>query len=86
MIEELREKIGRGEYEFSQHALDASILRRIAVSEIREAVSSGEVIEDYPENKYGPSCLVYGLTSVGKTRARSLHPSNQAVGSGHHDL
>jgi hypothetical protein len=29
-----------------------------SVQELREAIAVGEVIEDYPTDKYGPSCLV----------------------------
>lgn len=25
---------------------------------------SGEIIEEYPDDKYGPSCLLYGQTSA----------------------
>jgi len=27
---------------------------------------SGEVIEGYPKDKYGPSCLIYGVTKEGR--------------------
>jgi hypothetical protein len=27
---------------------------------------SGEIIENYPKDKYGPSCLIYGGTKEGK--------------------
>ena len=37
-------------------------MRRIRINEIRETVASGQVIEDYPDDKYRPSCLVSGLT------------------------
>ena len=47
MIEEIRHKFARDEVEFSKHAADQSILRGIRVWEIREAVSVGEIIEDY---------------------------------------
>jgi len=56
-------------FEFSQHATDQSILRRISLQEIREALAAGEVIEDYPQDKYGPSCLIFGYTKA----ARPLH-------------
>ena len=39
-----------------------SILRHISVKEIVEAIVGGEVIEDYPTDKYGPSCLIMGFT------------------------
>jgi hypothetical protein len=66
MIERLRARVLAGQFEFSKHAVDQSILRHITVQEIREAIASGEVIEDYPEDKYGPSCLVMGYTAAGR--------------------
>jgi hypothetical protein len=62
----IRAKVAVGAYEFSQHALDQSIQRRISVTEIQEAIASCEVIEDYPDDKYGPSCLVLGVTASGR--------------------
>ena len=61
MIGEIKRKFTRDEFEFSKHAVDQSILREINVREIRQAVSVGEIIEDYPRDKYGPSCLVLGF-------------------------
>ena len=69
IIEELRSKFRRNRYEFSRHAVDQTILREISVQEIREAITTGEIIEDYPDDKYGPSCLIYGLTR----QQRPLH-------------
>ena len=63
LIEELRARIAAGEFLLSQHAADQAILRHIRVDEIREAFASGEVIEDYPDDKYGPSCLIFGFTA-----------------------
>jgi hypothetical protein len=48
MIEQIREKIAIEQFEFTKHAADQSILRRISVQELREAVAGGEIIEDYP--------------------------------------
>ncbi|MBP6003843.1 MAG: DUF4258 domain-containing protein [Pyrinomonadaceae bacterium] len=62
MIDEIREKIAAGSFEFSKHAVDQSILRGISVQELRDAIQSGEIIEDYPDDKYGPSCLIFGMT------------------------
>jgi hypothetical protein len=69
MIEEIRRKFAQNEFEFSKHATDQSILRGISVREIREAVRVGEVIENYPHDKYDPSCLLLGLTQA----SRPLH-------------
>ncbi|WP_333302428.1 DUF4258 domain-containing protein [Microcoleus sp. B4-C5] len=62
MIEKIRVKIVKNDFELSQHAVNQSIVRRIRVQELREAIMAGEVIEEYPDDKYGPSCLIFGLT------------------------
>jgi Domain of unknown function (DUF4258) len=62
LIEEIRQKITSDQFEFFKHAVDQSILRGIRVQEVREAITSGQIIEDYPDDKYGSSCLVSGLT------------------------
>ncbi len=46
-----------------------SILRHITRQEILEAIENGQIIENYPEDKFGPSCLVYGRTDL----ERPLH-------------
>lgn len=69
MIDEIRVKIAQGLFEFSKHAVDQSLLRHISVQEVREAMDTGEIIEDYPNDKYGPSCLIFGWT----TTNRPLH-------------
>ena len=60
----LREKFAADRFEFSRHALDQSMLRMISVREIREAIQTAILIEDYP-----PSCLLLGFTLA----ARPLH-------------
>jgi len=66
LIEEIQAKFARDEFEFSKHAVDQALLREISVQEIREAVSVGEIIEDYPQDKYGPSCLLVGFTQANR--------------------
>lgn len=67
MLEEIQSKILRRQYEFSKHAVDPSIIREISIVEMHEAISGGdEIIEDYPEDKYGPSCLILGFTKTGR--------------------
>lgn len=66
MIEAIQRKIQQGQFEFSKHAVDQSTLRRISTQEIREAIAHGQVIEDYPDDKYGPSCLIFGLTHANR--------------------
>lgn len=62
-VDTILAKIENGQFEFSEHATEQSILRRITLQDFQEAVSHSELIEDYPDDKYGPSCLLLGFTS-----------------------
>ncbi len=79
-IEEIRDKIANNQFELSKHAVDQSISRQIRLQEIREAIANGQIIEDYPNDKYAPSCLICGLTKTGKTiHIQSSYPSRPLV-------
>lgn len=69
LIDYIRRKIKIGQFEFSKHAVDQSIIRSIGVQELHDVIANGIVIEDYPEDKYGPSCLIHGMTS----KKRPIH-------------
>ena len=52
ILEEIRSKILRRQYEFSRHAVDQTIVRNIAVTELEQAIANrSEIIEDYPDDK-----------------------------------
>ena len=81
MIHEIRIKIKRRQYEFSKHAVDQSIIRDISVAELEDAMAGkSEVIEDYPDDKYGPSCLILGYTKDGRPlHIQCSHPSRSLI-------
>ena len=80
MIDDIRRKIAANQFEFSRHAVDQSIVRHISVQELREAIRSGVIIEDYPDDKYGPSCLIFGTTSEGRPlHIQCSYPSRPLV-------
>jgi hypothetical protein len=66
VAEGIKAKVAAGAFEFSQHALDQTIKRHITVDALREAIGCCEMIEDYPNDKYGPSCLLLGFTDAGR--------------------
>ena len=68
-IQGIQDKIREGDYGFSEHAVKRMIKRAIIRQEVEAAILGGEIIEEYPEDKYSPSCLVYGKTEKG----RDLH-------------
>ena len=79
-FEAIRHKIAEDEFEFSKHAVDQSILRLIRVNEIKEAIANGQLIEDYPQDKYGPSCLISGKTLLGRTiHVQCSYPSRALI-------
>lgn len=55
-----------GHFEFSRHAFQRAVERNISEGDIREASSKLEIIEEYPDDKYSPSCLLLGFTFVGR--------------------
>lgn len=58
----LRAQLAAGEFEFTQHALKRVVERNISNAEIRQAGTRAVIIEDYPADKYSPSCLLLGFT------------------------
>ncbi len=56
---------------FTEHALDRMNQEKemISTEEVREVVSTGEIIEDYPEDSRGHSCLMFARTK----QERALH-------------
>jgi hypothetical protein len=66
MIALIRQRVGVEDYRFTIHAFERCVERDISPEEVRQAIFAGEIIEDYPEDKYGHSCLIYGRTEAGK--------------------
>jgi hypothetical protein len=80
-LEGIKEKVGRRQYEFSKHAVDQTIVREIRVAEVDEGLlGESEVIEDYPKDKYGPSCLILGFSRAGRPlHFQCSYPSRQLI-------
>ena len=65
-LDALRKSFTDRHYLFSAHASDRAASRGIYSKEIESAIANGQVIEDYPDDKYGPSCLILGKTDTGR--------------------
>ena len=65
-VEQVRLELGSGNYDLSRHAFIRIGERDISELEIRQAGVGATVIEEYPDDKYAPSCLLLGLTSLGR--------------------
>ena len=80
VIEEIRQKVAHGLWEFSLHATRQAIARGVQSAEVAEAIQAGEVVENYPNDKYGPTCLVSGWTAAGRAlHIQCSHPSRPLV-------
>lgn len=65
-IESIRSKFKTNRYRISQHGEEERELDRITFKEIEEAIENSEIIERYPDDPRGPSCLIFGLTKEKK--------------------
>jgi hypothetical protein len=65
-IQDIRGKVKARQYRFTIHAFERCVERKISPNEVEEVILLGEIIENYPKDKYGPSCLIYGITEQGR--------------------
>ncbi len=64
----IRKRIESGAYVISFTHTEKLRRRRIGAHDIEEAIQNGEVIEDYPGDPRGPSCLI-----LGRSGERPIH-------------
>ena len=65
-LPEVQIQLTQGQFEFTRHALKRAVERNISEAEIREAGAQLTIIEDYPADKYSPSCLLLGYARSGR--------------------
>lgn len=58
----IRRLVAEGRYEFSKHAEKEREADMISTTELEEALKSSDIIENYPDDPRGPSCLVLGFS------------------------
>lgn len=79
-VSQLRQCFTDKSYLLTAHASNRAVQRAIRSQEIEQAVAAGEVIEDYPDDKYGPSCLLLGTTENGRAlHVQCSYPPNVKV-------
>ena len=54
----IQQLVKQGTYEFSVHAQQERLEEDLDVTEIEEAIIQGEILEQYPDDPRGESCLV----------------------------
>jgi len=68
ILQEVRKAVRRGLI-FSRHAKFEMATEGILIDDVKEALETAELVEDYPEDPRGHSCLLLGLTK----RKRPIH-------------
>jgi len=75
----IRSEIKKQNYEISLHADDERIAEGLTVVQVESALSNCEIIEQYPDDPRGESCLALGFT----TARRPIHAVCGMNPSGH---
>lgn len=66
ILEAIRQAFEQRTYLFTTHGSQRAAQRLITSAELETAMMNAEVIEDYPDDKYGPSCLLMGVADTGR--------------------
>lgn len=64
-IDWIKKKIKEENYEFSAHAEEERQADKLMVHDVEKSLLEGEILEDYPDDPRGESCLVLGFGEVG---------------------
>ena len=63
VLDKIRNQVRDGQYRISDHAHREMLNDGFLLQDLVEGVLSGEVLEDYPEHRRGPCCLLNGTTA-----------------------
>jgi len=68
LLRSVQAEFRQGGYRLTVHALHEATKDRIAVKEVIEAIldENAEIVEDYPDDPRGSSCLILGWTEEGR--------------------
>jgi len=59
-INEIRKNVNKGRIEWTKHCLNRLSQREILISDVKQAISNGRIIEYYYDDYPYPSCLILG--------------------------
>ena len=67
-VDFIRRSAAQSDYELSLHADEERLAEGLTVAQLEEVLQSAELLEDYPDDSRGHSCLV-----LGHARGRPVH-------------
>ncbi|MBP2071604.1 MAG: hypothetical protein PWQ59_1546 [Thermoanaerobacterium sp.] len=59
-IKMIKKLILKGQWLLSEHALDKLLERNLRIVDVLTSILNGEILEDYPDDPRGHSCLILG--------------------------
>jgi len=65
-IENIQKLVNQNKIKWSVHAVAQMQERDISITDVKSCITSGEIIEDYPDDFPYPSCLIYGQAEESK--------------------
>jgi len=66
LIDTIKKQVKSGNYRYTIHGFERCVEREISPNETEGVILSGEIIENYTDDKYGPTCLIHGKTEKGR--------------------
>ena len=66
MLEMVRDQARANNVRVTQHAQQEMTEENISLDEVLEAISDGQVVENYAQHRRGPCCLLCGRTAAGR--------------------
>lgn len=57
-LKTIKEKVRKGEFDLSEHAHKERQVEKISIEEIKQTILENDIIEEYPNDPRGPSCLI----------------------------
>ncbi len=64
-IEKIMQLCRDGRLQWTNHIMIRLVQRDISISDVKSAIDTGKIIEQYPKDYPYPSCLVLGITVKG---------------------
>jgi hypothetical protein len=66
VLERIRTQADADNVRITQHAQQEMVEEEITLDEILEAMTTGQILENYPEHRRGACCLLNGFTQAGR--------------------
>src|SRR3972149_10896065 len=66
LLENIRRQAAAENIRITQHAQQEMTEEEIALDNVLQAIATAQVLENYPEHKRGPCCLLNGFSPSGR--------------------